>query len=76
MARGCVGEEINEPALLPEALVMRVLHGTRQGKMCVDGRPLVAPSGSCIACWVAEGTLSQSTGSIEKILFVQHQAGH
>lgn len=31
MARGCVGEEINEPALLPEALVMCVLHGTRAG---------------------------------------------
>lgn len=32
MARGCVGEEINEPALLPEALVLRVRHGTWAGR--------------------------------------------
>lgn len=32
MARGCVGEEINEPALLPEALVMCVRHGTWAGQ--------------------------------------------
>lgn len=31
MARGCVGEEINEPALLPEALVL-VRHGTWAGR--------------------------------------------
>lgn len=37
-----------------------------QGKMCVDGRPLVAPSGSCIACSATEGTLSRSTQGLSR----------
>lgn len=32
MARGCVEEEINEPALLPEALVICVRQRTRAGQ--------------------------------------------
>lgn len=80
MARGYVGEEINELALLPEALVICVQPGTWAGQD-VCGR---ATSSACK--WELQRLLGRleggggdpelkSTGCVVTILFVQHCPG-